>query len=597
MAYANPNLLPANLYGFEGGTHAWSAQANTTLSVSTAEFLVGTRSLKITPTAAGSVNAFTVARVAVTAGKRYVYRLPLRMSAATSGRTAAIRVGWFDAVSGGNMLASVSGPTQTVTAQSGWISGNYLTFSAVAPAGAVAASLGLIVNGLAAGEFVNIDDLYFGETVEVSGNLLAYDEYTVETALPEWSGPATFSRVGFTSSITDGYFALKAEPSAAGVLTFSLDRLVPVTPGQTYQVGGSFFRHNPTPGTEITSAWRARVEWYDVNGELFNVPAPDQLYSNSSSLDYYGSTTYSTFTCPAGSAFARVIVEFESVAADAFYLDNLRLRPAEPTYELVTDNDSAAVTLTVNYVPTSDSVTVSVFRMDESGAGTPLRGQGFEYKRAPYAAGPLVVEDYEAPLGQEVWYSIEWFRADGSRTTRIYTRNTPTPVLADADYVWLKSPGLPASNTAVMMESPPSWTRQARSAAYPIVGRARPTHVTGKRAGRSGSIRVLVWDTAAYALLDSLLDTGLPALVQAMPGYGIDGNLYVSVGDAEVESVTGIANEPGWRWTLPITEIDPPEGGLQGSAGLTWQDIFDGYDTWGDLFEAHSSWATVLTEG
>jgi hypothetical protein len=148
-----------------------------------------------------------------------------------------------------------------------------------------------------------------------------------------------------------------------------------------------------------------------------------------------------------------------------------------------------------------------------------------------------------------------------------------------------------------MMEAPPKWQRASRSATYDVVGRKNPVHVSGKRAGRTAQITLLVWDEHSNELFDSLLDSGLPALIQAMPGYGIDGNLYVSVGDSEVESLTGTANEPGWRWTLPVTEIDRPAGGLQGSAGLTWQSVTDAYETWEDLFDAHDTWAQVLTEG
>ncbi|KPC58684.1 hypothetical protein ADL35_49285, partial [Streptomyces sp. NRRL WC-3753] len=108
-------------------------------------------------------------------------------------------------------------------------------------------------------------------------------------------------------------------------------------------------------------------------------------------------------------------------------------------------------------------------------------------------------------------------------------------------------------------------------------------------------LTLLVWDEGSNVTFDALLDTGLPALIQAMPGYGIDGNLYLSIGQVEVESVTNAANIPGWRWTLSVTEIDRPEGGLQGSSAGTWQDVNDTFATWNDVLTDKDRWADVLT--
>jgi hypothetical protein len=104
-----------------------------------------------------------------------------------------------------------------------------------------------------------------------------------------------------------------------------------------------------------------------------------------------------------------------------------------------------------------------------------------------------------------------------------------------------------------------------------------------------------VWDEASNALFDALLDTGLTALVQAMPGYGVNGNLYLSIGGVEVESVTNAANIPGWRWTLEVSEVDRPAGGLQGSSAGTWQTVMDNNMAWSDVLGGYDEWSTVLT--
>jgi len=169
-----------------------------------------------------------------------------------------------------------------------------------------------------------------------------------------------------------------------------------------------------------------------------------------------------------------------------------------------------------------------------------------------------------------------------------------TPTLEDASYVWFKSPGNPALNTTVMMENPITWQRQARMAAYQIVGRRNPVVVSDVRPGRTASLSILIWDEQSNALFDELLDSGFPVLIQAMPGYGVDGNLYLAIQDVEVESATGAANIPGWRWTLAVTEVDRPVGGLQGSANGTWQTVYDTFATWQEVFESFDTWTDVL---
>jgi hypothetical protein len=146
-----------------------------------------------------------------------------------------------------------------------------------------------------------------------------------------------------------------------------------------------------------------------------------------------------------------------------------------------------------------------------------------------------------------------------------------------------------------MVEAPIKWSREARQALYAIVGRRNPIAITDARQGRKASLSLLVWDEASNALFDALLDTGLTALIQAMPGYGVDGNLYLSIGGVEVESVTNAANIPGWRWTLDVSEVDRPAGGLQGSVAGTWQTVLDGNNAWSDVLGRYGDWAGTLT--
>ncbi|MFC9191435.1 hypothetical protein [Streptomyces cyaneofuscatus] len=760
MAFNNPNLFSAAASGFESGEHGWFQPTNATVGVVSGQYLTGTQSLRITATAAGTASVSSPQiRPGITAGAEYICRVPIRVNTATAGKTFMVRM-LFYADTGGNIGYADSTVTASATL-TGWQSANYVSVSMVAPVGATQVRAVLTVTGLAAGEYVNVDDVYLGAVAArpgelldfetssgesgvgrwtisngtlarfggwlsagagfhcigatsaaagqvpvrtanmypvtagrqyiasaatqasvavsvafgiewynasntwlstsafthtldatlrrivtsgiapegaakarvlvrgdataagqifylddvsllppavIAGNLLTYEEYSTESTLPAWTieGGAIADRAYLVSGLTEGFYALKLTPEelGSGIITARLDRLVPATPGTTYQVGAVLFRHNTGAPEVINSATRVILDWYDADGNLFQPDNPDQFFPVDSGSEWYAMTVSETRKCPVGAAFARVgfQVDTASPLVDGWYADVMYLREAASEYDLVADNATGCITLTVNYIPPngSNASNVTIQRMDEDGKAYSMRAYGRTWDLAPNPYSAMVIEDYEAPLGTRVWYSVQWSSNTGAtRGPRIYTQTVTTPILADPDYVWFKSPGIPALNTTVMMEAPLKWSRAARSARYDVVGRKNPVHITGQRAGRTSSISVLVWDPEANAMFDSLLDAGTTALIQAMPGFGIDGNLYVSVGDVEVEPLSPDAREDGWRWTLDITEVDRPDGGLQGSSGSTWQSILDSsaYGTWEDLFRAHETWTTVLTKG
>ncbi len=230
-----------------------------------------------------------------------------------------------------------------------------------------------------------------------------------------------------------------------------------------------------------------------------------------SSIAFAAQSISETRTAPEGAAFARVGVELDSTSPliNYWYVDNVVLAPADPEYTLVTDNDSGRVTLTVNSSPPAsyNAAKVTIRRIDENGDSSALRGYGYTYDLAPYSVSPILVEDYEAPLGTRVWYAVEWFKADNSKTGyRLYTQAVDSPTLPNPDYVWFKSPGLPALNTTVMVEAPIKWAREARTAAYAVVGRRNPVVVTDTRPGRTATLTLLVWDTESTETFTCLSD-------------------------------------------------------------------------------------------
>lgn len=585
------DLLPYNVGSVENDASGWTA-TNGTLSRVLGVLYAGAGyyCLAAVSTASGNVDISTSAGYAVTPGQTYVAYSAVQSSVTL---TSYFELRWYNASA---VLLS--------TEQRTWTSNTGIArfaISGVAPAGAATVKLAFRPQATASGQQFFADDITLCPAPNPAGNLLTYEEYSSESTLPTWlSDDFSMSQAYLTSNITEGYYVIKATPSTFGVHTMQLQRLIPVTPGTTYLAQASYFRHSTDPAQSVPIAYRTRIDWYNASGTLLQADNPDQLYTSSLTGEFLGSYSTETRTAPAGAAFARVGIDLDhtSPLVDYYLVDSVIFKVSTPEYTLVTDNASGSITYTINSQPFYGvGGTVSVYRVHEDGSMVPLRGYGVEYNKAPFTQSPLVIEDYEAPLGQSVWYKTDWYDSLGVWSSRQYTRPVDTPTIEDPNYVWFKSPGLPAVNTLVMIEAPLEWARVSRSATFNVVDRKNPVHVSSLRAGRTSSVSLLIWDASANALFNSLLDSGLPALIQAMPGYGVEGNLYVSIGDVSVTPLDPDAREAGWRWTLTITEIDRPSGGLQGTAGATWQGITDHYNTWEEVFNAYGTWADVLTKG
>jgi hypothetical protein len=587
-------VIAGNLFGYdvqsvESGIDGWGASGTSpgTVSWGVNPRYDGYRCVGITATVTGTQYLRTNTTVPVTPGVEYVGEGWLFSPNAS---TADVLIQWYDA---GGATLPASYLSRSLTSGT-W---NYRIVTATAPAGAATARLYFRPVALAVGDAYYLDEAALKPAPNAAGNLLSYDEYSTESTQPAWTcDDATLSRDYYSSTATDGRYVLAIRPTSNTIVNASLDRLIPVTPGTSYQARTTILRHNPNTAESIPITARTRISWFDASGVLLAVDEPDQFATIYDSASYAGILVAETRTAPVGAAFARFGMEIDhsNTAADFYYADKIQFYVSDPLYELSVADEAGYVRLLLNYLPPSSTSTVTIYRVDENGRTAFLRGYGTEYDTAPYTQGPILVEDYEAPLSTRIWYAVEW-RNGSTLTARMLTQTVTAPVLSDADYVWFKSPGIPALNTTVMMEAPIKWSREARQALYAIVGRRNPIAITDARQGRKASLSLLVWDEASNALFDALLDTGLTALVQAMPGYGVNGNLYLSIGGVEVESVTNAANIPGWRWTLEVTEVDRPAGGLQGSSAGTWQTVADNNLAWSDVLGGYDEWSTVLT--
>ena len=73
-------------------------------------------------------------------------------------------------------------------------------------------------------------------------------------------------------------------------------------------------------------------------------------------------------------------------------------------------------------------------------------------------------------------------------------------------------------------------------------------------------------------------------------GLGIE-DVYAAVGEAAEARFIAYGGEPRRMWSLPLTQVDAPIGGVGGSASWTVQDLVT---TWSTVLAASGAYSTVL---
>ena len=583
------NLLPYSASSFEIGVTDWTVTNATPsrvaeeMAVDTGEYL-----MSLSATASGAVTARSPA-VAVTAGTEYVTTALVKSA---TGVPCSWSVEWYDGAS-----ALISTLTNSFTVPVSGSTPTYVVAGGTAPAGAATARVLMTATASGAGHVVKVDHVALKVLANTAGNLLTANDYTSDVGMPPWvSNGAALSWHIDTTKTNVAKTAI--DTSSAGLITLELDRLVPVTVGSYYDFAADFSHSNPSGPSTLQA--RVIPAWYGPDGNPLAYSS-NSLFEVDTAQTYRESASVGTEAkCPEGATHAKLSLEIDCRVLDrpqTLLVDEaiIRLDPV-PETSIDVDDDRGVVRLSFYIEGTGWAYTVE--RMDQDGSASPVRTYSGDSTNIPCPdpASQVFFEDYEAPLGTEIWYRAVVRDSLGNIQYNRITDTVTSPVLPSGDYVWLKNPGLPAVNSQIILESPPQWSRSANSTAHRIVGRRNPVVVSDVRGGRSTTVSALVFDRKVNETLDKLLDSGSPALIQAMPGLGLSGNVYVTIGDVDSDYLSSSAREDGWRWIADITETDRPTGGIQGSALRTWTDVQTTYATWDDMFAAHSDWTGVLID-
>jgi len=570
------NLIPYNTASAEMDTSGWSV-SNGTLARSTGS-AEGAYCLRATSTASGDMTVTSAARFPVTTG--VAYELYPWVFAPAAGRSLILEIRWYDAAVAGTLL-STSSRTATTFQSVAW---ERHTVLGTAPATATHAEVRLRPQTTGAAEVWYFDRVTLRTQPLLAGNLLSYAAQSLEVGIADWTaaGNCTLALSAPQESSAAGGYSLKATCTASGQARIEAAATVAVTEGLYYNASVRF----RTVGASPASICWLDIDWYDASMVYLGSASPDQ--DSTITGDVYNSDTIGRLA-PPGAAFAKVILLPQAtVASQVFFLDEISFASGTPPYVVEAHPETGSVTITLNSL--AGVAVLDLYRVDPDGTLAPVRGFGSDVEAYAVTGSTMLFQDYEVPLGVAVRYQ---FTKDAGATTRTYAVAVDPP--DDEAYVWFTDPGQPARNLLLAVSQAPDWQQAVERGVYRVRGAARPVVISDVRGDDEGDLSAATYTESEARALKYLLAEGSVLLIRARPGWDLD-KVYVSVGNTSRNRVSQYGPEWARRWTLPLTVVDRPVGGMAGSAGRTWQDVLDDPETptWGDLPAKYPTWLDVL---
>lgn len=559
------NLLAVNSESMERDLSGWAVEANCSiarqvpmLQWSVDYYLAGGHMLAATVTANGNASVKTVEKPSATAGVEYLGYAYLNPP--TAGSTCWVELRFYDAsdVQLQATRANLSAPGTGVYRQK---------VSDTAPVNTAYAVLAAGITSGTAAQVFRVDGAVIMPAPKLrEGSVVPFADGSFERDTAGWSvisGVATLARLTpWGTDFLDSSYAMTVTSSTA---TTSVIRsaVFPIGAAEGLAFTAEY-------GMKVTAgAWNLTrtIRWYDAAGSFLSasstssaaVPSPNWWI-----LSEQG-------TAPAGTAKAAIEWTLAATsAASVLRVDKVSLWQSMPITEISTNDAGAYITLTLREL-TVDS-TITVWRLDADGARTLVRGANGLLDAEPVLTDVLVIEDYEAPLGQPVSYYAE---ARNASNVVIATRSSSTVTLdpGDVQYGWLKDVGNPLRNMHVMISRAPDWQLPISQTVHRVRGASTPIILSDVRGSLEGDLTVFTQTDDERISMRRLLAPGSILLWQAAPGMGEE-DVYVSVGAAALPRGGGIASDPWRTWTLPLVQVAQPVAvGVASSAGRTGYDV------------------------
>ncbi|WP_369147047.1 hypothetical protein [Streptomyces sp. R44] len=573
------NLIPYSVASVEGDASGWTAEPSTTVTRTTTDCWEGWYGLQMTVTGTGPRGAALTTGVPVTPGTEYTAWSMFKSVGASSTVNVAIR--WY--TSGGTLISTSTSEPWTLT-DGIW---DRVVCVATAPATAATAKLVLVVPTTGfLGPWI-CDQMGFLPSQVVAGSLLTFREQSMELLTLAWEAESgcTVSRPPVElSTAFDGFGSLRVASTGTGTATTSMTRKVPVSPRQSYRFAPRVWHAAMAVPAEVDLVYT----WLDASDTTLSV-----VYSRwtlGTSAGWYSPVRSSL--APDGAAKVKLSIRFRNVtASDVFFVDSITFSPGGLAVYADPTATGYGVDIKLQGLTDGTYTHWSLSRWLEDGTEEPVRGPSGDLTLVSITGDLATAQDYEAPLGVPVRYQVRVSAGANYRTTPSLWVTIPEPPTTD---IVVKDPGQPAKQGTFTVSELPQWTRSARQAVHQVRGRARPVVISDVRLSRTGTLTLVTATTRERDALWWVLEDGATVLMQ-WPSIWGERDVYVQVGDVTEQRIVRYGEFGDRTWTLTLTEVDRPVGGMAGSAGRTWTTVSTDHEDWTDVATTYATWLDVYT--
>lgn len=579
------NLFDFNTESADIDATGWAVDTNAAITLdvpvwqwSVAWYHTGGEQIRMTASANGNASIRTAATPTVTPGVEYIAYGYLNPP--TSGASCWIEIRWY--TSGGTLIST----KRAVLAQPG--TGIYQQrVSGIAPATAATAAVAVGITSATAGQALRVEGVVMQPLAPLyinPGTVMPYEDTSFEQGVGQWtvaSGVATIARSTPWTAATlagfDGAYHLLVS-SATATTSVLASGHYPVTPGLSWR---------PTINVQaVGGTWQVAVNlaWYTSGGTLISTTttATDPIPADGTVW-----TDWADYLAPPTAATAQIRVTVVAPAVSTTMLmDVVTLVQTLPSTQVTADDDRGCMELVIRDL--TAGATITLWRI-VGGQQSLVRGASGLLQRAALSGTQLLLDDYEAPIGVPVTYRAEFYSTAGVGAGTFGFPSATLSVPAPSD-CWIKDPIEPYRNVMLRASAAPDWARPAQSTEFRIRQRRNSVFLYDVRGGLTGTLQVWTLTDAERAALHFAVDTGNPLLLQFSPGLGIE-DVYVSVGDTTEARAVPYGGEPRRLWSLPLTQVDQPIGGVVGTSGWTVRDLATEIDT---VLDVVHTYATVL---
>jgi hypothetical protein len=573
------NLLPYTVQGMEIDASGWSNLWNSTVGTTATTAFEGWRSLTLTSTATGVFRAGTADTYSILKGREYLGSMWVYSPVANGEFHAIIR--WYDPF--GTQIGT-STQVWTGIAASTWTRCSVID---TAPTGAASARLVLEPVATATGQVWIFDQMALRESPLIDGTLIGYNAQSIEADTSAWTAVSGCSLSRVTSPTFEGYAAMSVTCSGGADAVVRLVDRVPVTPRQAYKIVPNIYRQSSSPTTVDLL-----FTWYNADG----VAVHDGFFrwNMGTAAGWYAPA--GSDVAPSDAATLSVGLRFNSPPGGTVYtVDYVYVGPGGMGVIADVLPDDYGTSIQLQGLTTGGYTYWGLWRMLEGGSMTAVRGTDGDLSKVAITGDVAVAEDFEAPLGEPITYYLKLFTPSTSSYLAATADTVTIPEPEDTTVV-IKDPGLPARRTTAVVAKGgmPDWTRSARQGVNSVRGRARPIVISDVRTSRTGTMQLVTETQDDIDQMWWLLETGNTLLIQ-WPSLMGERDIYVQVGDVTEAHASDYAGHSDRTWSVPLTEVDRPIGGITGSSSRTWQDVNDGFSDWLAVHDAYDTWLDVYS--